>query len=665
MQGHAFIKMISKLKRKIRTLRQRLTHNKRRARISHFAKLSNFKMAEKYIRLNSIENEYNFNSEIELSSNLAKQGRHSEAEKILNRIIKAHENSPDDNNYRWYDWKARMQLAQFEYERFRINGAITHLKSIKSFSGFNDYFLTHEMLARMHKYHGNHEDEFSVYNAILERNYRHIERIYEPYFHVADKLFPNHAPEEILKKHHNLESEYFSSIALAKYYLTISDLEKARLHIEEVATAYPGYQKFLGEIYLQQGHLDKARNCFYQEWKRTPMNVRSMADLFWVIIGGVDNKATDLMLRAIAKIPQVRKRPTIYKRLAMFSGSVQLVLDSYQGTAATNALAQSLPEKYQSSLTQKVADASSLLVLPLWGIGDEVIFASAYHDLEKFSKLNSISLTIGTEHRLTGLMQRSFPNINFVTINRKHRGPQPSMVSEDEASRNEVLPDHNLYYSLDYSTWKNLEKYETIISAPIAARDLRKSTSDFENSKSDYLTPNPTIVKQLKERLDGISKKPMVGISWRSGIGSQERSLHYTKISEWEEIFKLSPHVDFVNLQYDNCDEELEYVKSKFGVEVINLSGIDLYNDLESVCALISIMDMTIAPCTVMGDFSGALGVKTLYFVNSLEGKWRFHHNLNDIWFKSIQFVKPDEYGDKVSLLKNTATEIKKHFSID
>ena len=653
--------MIKKLKRKIEARAIR----RRRERIAHYNQLARFDLAEKYIRLNSIDNEYNFNSDLELSTNLINQGRSDEAETVLRRIISIYNLNPENTSFKGFNWKARMKMAQLEYGRLKIDEAIVHLKSIKSFSGFNDFYLTHEMLARMYKYRDNHEGAFSAYNKILSANYRHIERIFEPYFEVAKILFPDVSPEEILKKHLNLEPEYFSSMALAKYYLSILNIEKARAYADNVSIINPGYLTLMGEISLQQGDFDEAKSYLYRQWRQKPFDKRRIADLFWISVGSDKSKLANLLPKILIKMPQIKKKPTAYKKLAMLSGDVHSVLDSYQGTAATNALSQSLSEKYQSSLLVREFRDKSLLVLPLWGIGDEIIFATVYQDLHNLAVSNNIKLTIATEHRLVNLMKRSFPKIQFITVNRKHRGPHLNKVSEEEVLKNEILPNHNLYYSLDYATWKNIDHYEAIVAAPIAARDLRKSLSAFDQSNSHYLVPDPVIVDRLKARLDNLSSKPKIGISWRSSIGSQQRTLHYTKISQWAEIFKLSKYVDFVNLQYDNCEDEIEYVKSEFNVDIINFSDIDFFNDLDSVCGLISLMDMTIAPCTVMGDFSGALGVKTLYFVNSPEGKWRFDTNLNDLWFKSIQFVKPDEYGDNDSLLRNTAAEIKKHFSID
>lgn len=105
--------MIKKLKRKIEARAIR----RRRERIAHYNQLARFDLAEKYIRLNSIDNEYNFNSDLELSTNLINQGRSDEAETVLRRIISIYNLNPENTSFKGFNWKARMKMAQLEYGR--------------------------------------------------------------------------------------------------------------------------------------------------------------------------------------------------------------------------------------------------------------------------------------------------------------------------------------------------------------------------------------------------------------------------------------------------------------------------------------------------------------------------------------------------------------------
>jgi len=652
--------MIKCFKKKIYACKKKY----RRARIAYFNRKTAYNDAEKYIRRNSIENEYDFRSDIELSSNLLNQGKYDEAEQLLKRIVNIHEVAPKNPNFRWWNGQAKLKLAQLEYKRLRVVKSINYLKSIKFYSGFNDFYIANELLARLNNYREDYEGAFAVYNQIIKANYRNIEKVSEPYFELSKKLFPDLSAEEILKEQHNLEMEHFSSVALAKYYLSVSDYEKARKFAKKISTYEVSHFLIMGDINIQIGDYDKAWLSFFRAWKCQPFRLKTIAKCFWVVAGNNDTAFINILIRILIRMPFVKRRRSAYRRLAMLSGDTGSVLNSYEDTVGTKGLLKSLPEKYVSSVMASELCNKSLLVLPLWGIGDEIIIGSVYHDLHAKAASENIKLTIATEPRLLKLMQNSFPKLDFISVDRKHRGPHLNKVSEQDVLNGEVLPNQDLYYTLDYSTWLKIDDYDFILPAPIAAKDLRQTVEGFRKADGQYLVPDKAIAAQFKERLDKISSKPKIGISWRSGYSSKQRSLYYTKLLQWEEIFKLSKYVDFVSLQYDNCEAELESVKSIFGVEIIVLEGVDLFDDLDSVCSLISVMDMTIAPCTVMAEFSGALGVRTLHLTNSLEGKWRSKKDSGDIWFDSVQFITPNRQGDNASMLLNAASEIRNQFVV-
>jgi len=637
----------------------------RRRRISSLNRQALYSQAEKYIRKNSLENEYDFNSDFELSGNLLNQNRYNEAEQTLKRLEQLHHIAPDNGRFKWLNGQAKLRLARLEYKRLRVAKAIAYLNSIEFYSGFNDFYVAHEFLARLYRYQNDYKSAFDTYNKIIKTNFRQIEKISQSYFEVSREVFPDLSPEEVLEKEHGLEVGYFSALSLARYYLSISNYEKALKFTQEVPSSDVNRFLLMGDIYLQEGDYGRSRMSFYRAWMRAPLHLESIKSYFWAVAGSGSSLYMKVLVKLLIRIPFIKSKRTAYRKLAMLSGDTYSVLDSYQGTVGTNGLLKSLPDKYIESLDVSELSSKSVLVLPLWGIGDEIIVASVYQDLYRFAAAKNIKLTIATEPRLLSLMERSFPEHDFVSVSRKHRGPHLNKVSEQDVLQDRVLPNQDLYYTLDYSTWEKMDEYDCVIPAPTAARDLRQAIGEFGRANGQYLIPDSGKAAKLQRRLDAISSKPKIGISWRSGYGSMQRALYYTKISQWEEIFKLSEHVDFVNLQYDNCGDELEYVKSEFGVDIISLDDVDLFDDLESVCALISTMDMTIAPCTVMAEFSGALGVRTLYLANSVEAGWRFDDSLGDIWFDSIQFVVPDRYGDNSSMLLNASNEIRKQLLID
>ncbi|EKO3937203.1 hypothetical protein F7U68_003283, partial [Vibrio metschnikovii] len=148
----------------------------------------------------------------------------------------------------------------------------------------------------------------------------------------------------------------------------------------------------------------------------------------------------------------------------------------------------------------------------------------------------------------------------------------------------------------------------------------------------------------------------LVGISWRSSITSHSRNEHYLNVSQLSPLFKLD-NVTFVNFQYDDCKDELEWVNSNFPGKLIHFDDIDHYNDFDSVAALMKCMDLVISPATTVAELAGALGCKTWLFSNSSELDWRkIDNNNNDVWYENTEIVESDNLGNK-ELLVDKITE--------
>ena len=67
---------------------------------------------------------------------------------------------------------------------------------------------------------------------------------------------------------------------------------------------------------------------------------------------------------------------------------------------------------------------------------------------------------------------------------------------------------------------------------------------------------------------------------------------------------------DIINLQYGNVDKEVEEFTKATNLNFINNHGVDVYNDIEGLAALIEICDLIITIPNVTVQLSGALGKK-------------------------------------------------------
>ena len=214
-----------------------------------------------------------------------------------------------------------------------------------------------------------------------------------------------------------------------------------------------------------------------------------------------------------------------------------------------------------------------LLVWREQGIGDEIMFGSCVPDLAA----SGAQVTLECTPKLRPLFQRSFPGVRTV-------GPTDR-------------PDE--------------ERDDFDVHLPIGSlpRFYRRSLAAFP-SRRGFLIPDPERVAHWRRRLEELGPGPYVGIVWRGRVQTLSRNLHYTQIEEWEPVLR-TPGVVFINMQYDAAEDEVARVRDALGVAPHTLSGIDMWNDLLDVAALLQALDLLISVSTAVMSIAGGVGVPT------------------------------------------------------
>lgn len=222
----------------------------------------------------------------------------------------------------------------------------------------------------------------------------------------------------------------------------------------------------------------------------------------------------------------------------------------------------------------------SILVYPEQGVGDELLFASCLPDLIQLS----LHVGIVCDDRLAQLYSRSFPDATV------YGGREPG-------NENWSIPVADVY---DYSI--------AIGSLP---RYFRRSLEDFP-SREGYLIADPKRVEYWRAWLSqqaGSSK--LVGLCWRSGLRSGVRHRLYTSIEDCEPLLRM-PDILWINLQYDECREELQIARERFGATILECPGLDLRNNLDEQAALIAALDIVVSAPTAVAELAAAIGVPVL-----------------------------------------------------
>ena len=86
-----------------------------------------------------------------------------------------------------------------------------------------------------------------------------------------------------------------------------------------------------------------------------------------------------------------------------------------------------------------------------------------------------------------------------------------------------------------------------------------------------------------------------------------QRALVYAGLDQWDPVFAV-PGVHFVNLQYDDCVEEIAEVERRCGVAIHRCVEIDLMSDLDDAAALTSAVDLVVSAPNSVAFVAGALG---------------------------------------------------------
>ncbi len=228
----------------------------------------------------------------------------------------------------------------------------------------------------------------------------------------------------------------------------------------------------------------------------------------------------------------------------------------------------------------------TILVWMEQGLGDHIVFSSMLPDLLRAGA----HCIVECEPRLVTLFQRSFPGAEVVPTTVQ---PQPRTQQPD----------------IDFQ-----------IPVASLARWLRPDLESFPRQRG-HLTPDPARVARWRERIGALGPGLKVGICWRSMLNKGARSRESTELNQWDPILTV-PGVHFVNLEYDQCDEELREAERKLGVRIHTWDDMDLKNDQDGLAALISTLDLVLSALTAVVQMAGAVGTPT----------WVLHLDAPDWW---------------------------------
>lgn len=222
------------------------------------------------------------------------------------------------------------------------------------------------------------------------------------------------------------------------------------------------------------------------------------------------------------------------------------------------------------------------------GIGDEVMFASMIPD----AIATGAAVILETERRLEGLYRRSFPQAKVYPT----RGQKVVewVPKEKPTHRLEVGGLGDLYGAQPRWT-------------------------------KGYLVADPAKRAMARAYLDHEAKpgNMRIGIAWTGGAWATGRRERTVPIKEMSPLFSI-PGIEWFCMEYDDPREELKQIKGWFDVDVHDpRSMVSRSADYDDTAALVSELDLVIAPTTSIVDLCGALGRPVWAFVPA-NPQWRY-----------------------------------------
>ena len=232
---------------------------------------------------------------------------------------------------------------------------------------------------------------------------------------------------------------------------------------------------------------------------------------------------------------------------------------------------------------QQITDGT-LFVFQEQGIGDELRFANCFEDLSEKLKTKCF---IETDARLIPLFSRSFPKLNFI-----------------EKLEREV----DNHVIVNYA--EAVEKLNSTVHCPLGDLPLhfRPSINHF-NFNDAYLVPDENERAYWREVFEKIGQELKIGFCWQTALPSKTYDSYFPDLHEMGPIFALK-NATFVNLQYTDCEQQLQAAENDFNISIFRPTNIDMFNELDRVAALISECDIVIGPMTAVISMAGAVGTK-------------------------------------------------------
>lgn len=270
-----------------------------------------------------------------------------------------------------------------------------------------------------------------------------------------------------------------------------------------------------------------------------------------------------------------------------------------------------------------------LLVSGKQGVGDEIIAASMFRDLQRLQRETPQEILIECEPRLLALFRRSFPDLAFV-----------GRIDENTPPKEIEGRDYRMIKALDLGHY------------------FRRQTPLPQ--ETPWLVPDAQKVEQLRagyrQKFPG---QRLGGISWKSARAPQGASKSMT-LDDLAPLLTLPGHAWF-NLQYGDIRADFDAAATAgLPLPVID-PNVDPTADIDSLVAQIAALDVVVSTSSTTAHLAGAVGAKChVLLPKSRAIFWYWGYDgAHTSWYPSVTLHRNGHEDDWSELGSRVATALR------
>lgn len=349
-------------------------------------------------------------------------------------------------------------------------------------------------------------------------------------------------------------------------------------------------------IYIDR---ERAKKCFLKAWQYDKKDVIAIANMVSIEAGAGEHKRALAWADKALEIDPFNKDALYNSALSMLAeGSWKEGWERYR-VSLGNRFRE--PRNYHQGMETPrwPGKGGTVVIYGEQGLGDEIMFASMIDRAVK----NADRVIIDCDEKLKGLFQRSFPETTVYGTRWSEGVTWPP--KEGVTHRMEIGGLGELY----------------------APQPFRRGA---------YLKPCPQRKLQYKALLKSMDKKTLkVGIAWNAGSRTTEGARRSLTVEQLKPILDVKG-VEFISLEYKNPAEAIA------GTTIHHFPWATLTRDYDDTAALVSELDLVIAPTTTVVDLCGSLG-KECWVIAPECPPWRYWGDTDQMYFyKSVKVFRKD-----------------------